>query len=230
MLLNRIAPDLPPAPVGPANHQSESYRTGNDPRVLRELATPSVGIVTWSRGCPADVESSLLLWGRTAEPDFEQRISTDSYSLASAFRGLDEATRAWMLEDVALLIAHFSAVAQTTELKMAFGPIRSDRCRKFHRDNLRHRLVCTYAGPGTEWVPGESVNESVLRRPPICPEEANRKIVRHPDAVQRASAADVLMMKGGRHPDGTRIVHRSPPIERFGATRVVLVLSTVEED
>jgi hypothetical protein len=83
-------------------------------------------------------------------------------------------------------------------------------------------------GPGTEWLPSEAVRWENLMHPPECPCEANERIARSPTEIRRASAGDVLLMKGA--PDGVTggVVHRSPPIEGTGQARVVLRLTTLD--
>jgi hypothetical protein len=43
-----------------------------------------------------------------------------------------------------------------------------------------------------------------------------------------AQAGDVVIMKGQNHRHGLGAVHRSPPIEGLSASRVVLVVSTID--
>jgi len=105
--------------------------------------------------------------------------------------------------------------------------VSDDQCRKFHVDAVRLRLVTTYVGPGTEWVPGEAVDREALARLIPCPAEANAAIVPVASAIHRAEAGHVLVLKGSRHENaaGGGAVHRSPPIEHRGALRVALVVT-----
>ena len=99
--------------------------------------------------------------------------------------------------------------------------------KKFHVDNLRYRMITTYVGPGTEYVPEAYVNRHALERSFCDPTSANRAIVRDERFIFRASPGDVLLMKGFGASRGGGAVHRSPPIEGTEERRVVLVVSTV---
>jgi hypothetical protein len=73
-------------------------------------------------------------------------------------------------------------------------------CPRFHVDRVVVRALCTYHGPGTEYVPPE---DTVVL--------GNRVIRVAEDKVQRCNAGDILFLKGledswCRPP----AVHRSP--------------------
>jgi hypothetical protein len=93
-------------------------------------------------------------------------------------------------------------------------------CRRWHRDCVPLRLICTCRGPGTLWMP-----------PPLGPWALAQA---DDDLEQQAhvfEAGDVALFKGcgwagQTHDNG--IVHRSPRIEGTGQTRLVLVLDPLQ--
>jgi len=72
------------------------------------------------------------------------------------------------------------------------------------------------------------VNRVELARMIEDPERANLAIARSPRAIRRASAFDVVLLKGDSWPgmDGRGAVHRSPPITAIGAKRLVLTFTS----
>jgi len=73
-------------------------------------------------------------------------------------------------------------------------------------DNVHSRLICTYAGPGTQ--------------------------LRHPDdpAVVELPSGSALIVKGKRYPDfELTTLHRSPPIEGRNVKRFLLVVDDARE-
>jgi len=145
-----------------------------------------------------------------------------------ATRGLAEPASTWLTVDVAVLIARLAHLADARRLRVSLGAVRTDRCRKFHVDYVRYRLVTTYVGPGTEWVPDSAVHREALDHPPDCPCDANKEIVKDASAIRHAVPGEVVVMKGALHPNSLGAVHRSPPIEGTGRVRVVLIASTVD--
>ena len=90
-------------------------------------------------------------------------------------------------------------------------------CRFFHEDFYRQRLLCTYLGPGTEWLDHSNVNRKALGK------GCNANIVKDLNLVNRSKEFDVLLLKGATYEgDEQSVIHRSPPIEKEGTTGVLL--------
>ena len=213
----------PPPSVAPT--LDDGWRAAANPVVLSALTTSTVDLAVWRRPVPDQVTRTQATWAETKPAGFERLIAPTRDALAPAVAGLPVAARAWVHDDLADLIERLGSLAAAPRLRVWFGPVRGDQCRKFHVDYVRYRLITTYVGPGTEWVPPGAVARAALEHPPDCPCDANRAIVPDGAAVQHAAIGDVLVMKGALHPDGRGVVHRSPPIAGTGVTRVVLIAS-----
>jgi hypothetical protein len=197
------------------------------PSELAPLLDSEISLVSFQRALPAGIDETLAEWTRHHPATFDKVVNLASYNLKAATQGLPEWLSSWLTLDIAMLSARLSHLANSPRLRICFGAIRNDQCRKFHTDYLRYRLISTYTGPGTEWLPEEAVSREALKLRVACPQEANQKIVSDPSAVRRATPGEVIVMRGSMHPSGKGVVHRSPPIEATGQVRVVLVISTV---
>lgn len=223
-----VDPTPGPAARPRSPSQRESWRACATPEGLALLEAREVNLVSWQRTLPTGLDASLAAWAQDFHATFDKVVAVRGFDLAAATQGMDEQTRPWIAEDIAFLLACLSHIAGAASLRVSFGAVRSDQCRKFHMDHVRYRLMTTYTGPGTEWVPEDAVSREALAHPANCPCDANKEIVRDAAAVRRAAAGDVLVMKGSRHEHGRGAVHRSPPIEGTNRVRVVLIASTVE--
>jgi hypothetical protein len=217
----------------PATRPGPSFRVGPSASVLDAIHDPGVNVAIWQRALPEDVSDALIAWAARPDIGLDMVADPSRLDLFRAVDGLDEPRiRAWLLSDLALVVGHFVALAQPVRFRLSFGAVRDDSCRKFHVDNLRLRLVTTYAGPGTEWLPEDMVDRAALSHTYEHPSDANRRIVRDPCGVRRARVGDIVALKGSRDlaPDATvgGAVHRSPPIEGTDALRVVLIVSTFQ--
>lgn len=126
--------------------------------------------------------------------------------------------------DIARLVDRLRAVTARPILQASLATVDTDKCRKFHVDYKAVRLVCTYGGPGTEWVDDAGVDRAMLGQPAACIDSANAKIVPRPAAVHRALPGDVVLLKGEQDNEGRGVVHRSPPIEATRERRLVLTV------
>lgn len=131
---------------------------------------------------------------------------------------------AYWADDIADLVARYAELVEQPHAWVQLGVVAHDMCRKLHADNLPLRMLCTYAGPGTDWVADADARREHLERCDVGVEEANASVMRHPKALQRAGCFDVVLLKGGRWwgNSGHGAIHRSPPVEADGARRLLL--------
>lgn len=74
-------------------------------------------------------------------------------------------------------------------------------CTRYHTDNVLMRLVVTYEGRGTEWLPNEAADRGAFANG-----APNEQIIRDPSAIQFLKAWDIAIFRGG--PQG--LLHRTP--------------------
>jgi hypothetical protein len=114
-----------------------------------------------------------------------------------------------LIGDIAYLTDQFATVMKVTHVRLRLDVVNTNACRKFHRDVIRARLVCTYLGTGTQYGTGTRENDprQVFTVPPCCP----------------------IVMRGSEWPEtpASDLLHRSPPIEGTGETRLVLVVDPI---
>ena len=74
-------------------------------------------------------------------------------------------------------------------------------CRRYHIDNVPLRMLITYTGKGTEWLP-----DKVADRRAFANGEPNEMIVRDPKELQFMKPWDVAVFRGGEK----GLLHRTP--------------------
>ena len=120
------------------------------------------------------------------------------------------------IRDIVRLSAMFFRQKVRPTMNIQLEIVQTNKCRLFHEDYYRQRLLCTYHGPGTQWLEESNVNRKSLGR------GRNADIVKDVDQIQRAQPFDVILLKGAKHEAGESVIHRSPPIEDCKVTRVLL--------
>ena len=103
------------------------------------------------------------------------------------------------LEDMAEVCKTFCVLEKIEAVSFHLGTQRA--CRRYHIDNVPKRMLVTYAGKGTEWLPDEAAD-----REAFLSGEPNEKIIKDPSALQFINQWDVAVFRGG--PEG--ILHRTP--------------------
>lgn len=120
--------------------------------------------------------------------------------------------RDWLIDDVASLAAAFNAICEAPRLRIRLDVVTTDSCRRFHRDAVKVRLVCSYRGTGTQY--GVSADGGP------------------PAEVFAAPTGSPLLLRGSLWPEDppSGLLHRSPPIAQTGETRLLLVIDPIEAD
>ncbi|MEM6945045.1 MAG: DUF1826 domain-containing protein, partial [Pseudomonadota bacterium] len=119
--------------------------------------------------------------------------------------------RDMLVDDTAALAAIFAEIMRAPYLRLRYDVVTTNACEKFHLDAVVARLICTYRGTGTQY--GISTDGA------------------EPQRVLTAPTGAPIILRGAHWPDGLRsgLLHRSPPIEGTGETRLVLVIDPITD-
>jgi len=201
---------------------NRSFSEGDSVKALHAIHLENVNIAIWKRRNVlfANEISSLMsdriqlrLIGSVNELSFEleHQLSLEHTPL--------------LKNDVVKLLQEFHAIAKVSSYRLMLAWVDNDMCRRFHTDVIDLRCICTYAGPGTIWVPDELVDRLSLHSG-----AGNEKIISDLSQVQQCDAGDVVILKGELYPkDNTQaVVHKSPGVESEGIARLVLRIDTNE--
>ena len=194
------------AKIRDANVQLAVWRRASVPQFVVALSDPAIapsdlprfeGIVT-STGASKAVREQLSLQTRLALTD------GDADELAT---------------DIGRLVRVFAKLTKSKDVFVKLEVLADNGCKFWHQDSVSFRLVTTYRGPCTEWVPPDA-SKATLRRKSADSKNA-QSLCHHDVALFKGrgetSHGDSLLNQPG-------IVHRSPHIEGSGIHRVALVL------
>jgi hypothetical protein len=205
------------------------HRRGEVGRIVE----PSLNACVWRRSLPPEL---LSQWAShvSAQPGRVLRgePTTDAGFVVRTFFG-DSETRATerLARDASSIHEAFRKLVDGKPTVAQIEIVTSDKCKRFHCDFKQIRAVCTYVGPGTEWVDELDLNRASLAIHDHAGnfELQNARIVPDERTIKRATPGDVVFLKGESYPgnQGRGAVHRSPPIEQAGLKRLVLTLDRV---
>lgn len=198
------------------------HAVGDTPDVLENILTPGVNLSLWQRPPQAAISQELSVLEAAHFPDQRQLTTLAGFDedISEVFRdqGLDPAAFEHFRADLKLLAQYFFQLSGDHSVKFRLVTTDGDNCRRFHVDTRYLRLLCTFRGPGSEWLHNAQVNREALQNG--APNEA---IIRSgkPSFMETFW---VGIMKGEPHREGNGLVHRSPPIAGSGQTRVLFCL------
>lgn len=208
--------------------KSRKLREGDHPSILTDIYQEDTNIIVWQRGSDnalVTAANELL----SARPTVQASLTL---SAADCFAGLTEtfpevnANALW--EDIAELADMFSFLFDLKRVGLRLTALNHAMCPRFHVDRVPCRLVTTYQGIGTEWLPHDLVDRSKLGAGNQGkPDEASGLFSDSGD-IRKLNQGDVGLLKGelwaGNENAG--LVHRSPALQG-NQQRLLLTLDFV---
>jgi hypothetical protein len=196
---------------------------GHSADVLRDIARPGVELAAWQRNPDPAWAQWLAAMPAAVWPVCRMETTPDDAARAlgahfdASGTPFGESCDAFVA-DIASLVAKFAALAAARSVRLRLNVVTGDDCCRWHRDCVPLRLICTYIGPGTLWIPPALVAAALAKPDDDAPQ------------VLALEAGDVALFKGCGWPGqghDVGVVHRSPRIAGTGITRLVLVLDAV---
>ncbi len=186
------------------------------PAALDTFLRPGCAAAIWQRQTPPHIQS----WLDRLDPDrlprgrVILRPAAVSQTVAHLcdMSGLPSGPeRDWLASDIATLTDVFATLMSPRFLRLRLDVVTNNACRKFHIDAISARLICTYRGTGTQY--GISTDGA------------------DPTRVFTVQRGAPILLRGTLWPEQppSGLLHRSPPIEDTGETRLVLVLDPVTD-
>ena len=186
------------------------------PESLAGIRRPEVAGVLWNRHPhptfntwiealdPARLPSARVILTPAA-------VREELLAICSTTDTPDCEMRDWLIDDISALADRFAQIMAAPYLRLLLDVVTGNACRRFHVDALTARLICTYRGQGPQYGIGTDGSE---------PE--------HPLQVPTGAP---FVLRGTLWPETPRsgLLHRSPPIEGTGETRLLLVLDPIHD-
>ncbi len=206
---------------------------------LFAIRRPGVTLAVWRRRLPAGIagESARLGPGPDAAPDAapDAPAGRPSVRLVTTPDGVAADLAAalpsgWaggpLIRDAARLVRLYAGIVGCPAVQLRLDSVAGGGCRFFHADHVGLRLLCTYRGAGTHWLPDDAVERSALGR------GDNDAVLADPHRIRKLGTGHVGLLKGEDWPGnrGRGLVHRSPPADPSGAPRLLLCLDHHDHD
>ena len=157
----------------------------------------------------------------TSQPDEVVNYLTENESVLSDKKAF--------CDHIALLTDMFSTLFETKRVGLRLTMLDRAMCPKFHVDRVPCRLVSTFAGVATEWLPHHKVDRSKLGAGSLGVEDELSGIMSSINDIQQMSAGDVALLKGEGwyNNENAGAVHRSPALAN-NSRRLLLTLDVMD--
>jgi hypothetical protein len=191
------------------------------PGILFAVQRPAVNLAVWHRELAPPLTGTSLHGLMQAAP-FTAVAEGSPTAVASLLaERLPAPAPADLLLDLTDLALVFGALDGSRSVRVRLEALTHDGCCRWHADAIGLRMLCTYHGPGTEWLPlqGGAPAARALPRdtPPPC-------------AAARLATGAVAVLKGEAYPGnaGNGCIHRSPPAGAGPRARLLLCIDQTQ--
>jgi len=197
------------------------WAISGDPAVLARIYDDAISITIWQRQLQQDVEcylNELLRKSKTISLKLsgspEQLMEEIQRVFPPALISAQDScvSAAAFYADIHQVLDMFCCLFDAKILGLRINTLEHAMCPRFHTDNVAIRLITTYYGLATEWLPDQLSNRTALGTAFASQINTPGAITANEKNIQRMAAGDVALFKGELWAgnEGRGIIHRSP--------------------
>jgi len=212
---------------GTANafQKQRTVSRAEQPQILTDIYQDMANMVIWQRKLsPALIEAGngLLLSGKSLKIVKAVTPQSALFDIHQELGGLDCVKD--LSENIAQLVDMFCCLFDLKRAGLRLTTLEHAMCPRFHVDKVPCRLVTTYMGNGTQWLPHQAVDRCKLGAGSQGFSDELSGLYQNASSIEQLACGDVALLKGeGWHGnDNAGLVHRSPVL---GITEKRLLLT-----
>lgn len=204
---------------------------GSQLDVLTDIYQEHTNIAIWQRSLAhalIEAANSILDTNPTLQASL---VVTPQEANAAVVKALGPTPRAATLsEDIAQLVDMFCCLFDLNRAGLRLTALDRAMCPRFHVDRVPCRLVTTYQGVATEWLPHQAADRSKLGIGNQGKPDEQSGLFNSATDIQQLCCGDVALLKGESWEgnQGAGLIHRSPQL--LGETRRLLLTLDFMDD
>lgn len=207
---------------------------GATPEAFTDIYRDDTNIAIWQRNLSDELTlaaDDILKTGERLK--FAEVVTAKNVhsTLCNAFGETNAVMK--LSDDITLLVDMFCCLFDIKEAGLRLTVLEHAMCPRFHFDRIPCRLVTTYHGIGTEWLPHHLVDRSKLGAGNQGKSDEQSGLFHHTDDICQLSQGDVALLKGEfwYANEGAGLVHRSPfqPEDSINERRLLLTLDFIND-
>lgn len=206
-------------------------RIGETPDVLADIYQQDSNIVIWKRDLSeqlAQAVSTLLDKSTSLKTQFSISPKNARERIHEAL-GCTESSDI-LSEDIAQLVDMFCSLFDLKLAGLRLTALNHAMCPRFHVDKVPCRLVTTYQGVGSQWLPNHQVDRTKLGSGNQGKPDELSGLFPNMSDIQQLKQGQVALLKGENWEgnEGSGLVHRSPQLPN-NTRRLLLTLDFIEQ-
>lgn len=203
--------------------RSYQYSESTDATILTEIFNTQTPLAIWKRRLSPSIQDAAAMLVENNPTCNASAVVTADTALESFKTSCPD-----LSEDIAELVGMFCMLLDVEQAGVRLSVLDNAMCPKFHVDRIPCRLITTYHGVATQWLPHESVDRNKLGHGSKGKADNESGLFKNASDIQQLNQGDVALLKGDIWDDneGTGVVHRSPQVEN-NERRLLLTMDVV---
>lgn len=199
--------------------------------VLTDIYQENANIVIWKRGLAnaiIDAANTVL----DTQPTLEKLMVV---SPQDAFDNVQQALGSFYAtevlgKDIAQLVDMFCRLFDIKRAALRLTALDRAMCPRFHVDRVPCRLITTYQGVATEWLPHNVADRTKLGTGNLGKPDELSGLFDNPSDIEQLNCGDVALLKGElwHKNEGAGLIHRSPQLTN-GNRRLLLTIDFTDD-
>jgi hypothetical protein len=185
---------------------------GDLPDVLAEIYREDVNMAVWRRSVGAKLIAEVQALSQKKGISSHRTIISvaNTPNVEEALPHL--AAYPHLQKDIGFLVDMFGCLFKLNMIGLRIATPTRAMCPRFHVDRIPCRLITTYLGTGTDWLPHQSANRSKLGAGNGGLSDEESGLYPSGNHIETLLPGDVALLKGElwEGNEGAGMVHRSP--------------------
>ena len=198
--------------------------------VLTEVYQQDTNMVVWQRDSDEVLQQAIDAF-LSERDSYKRNIAlTPELALDTIHKALGNTDDVFALsQNIAELVEMFCCLFELERAGLRLTILDSAMCPRFHVDRVPCRLVTTYKGVATQWLPHSLINRSALGVRAVKDAQDQSGLYQSKEDIQQLTEGDVALLKGELWPgnENAGLVHRSPAVG-VGEKRLLLTLDFLD--
>ena len=198
-----------------ANASLRYASMAEEPQVLTDIYDELCNIAVWKRRLPAKFTTQVMQ-DIVCNPMPNKVLQVRSEHVEEDIKTIaqDKAYGHQLRLYIHDVVDMFCVLFDTQKVGLRLTVLDKAMCPRFHFDRVPCRLVSTFCGSGTEWIPNEKVNTHKLGHGSGGKPDEVSGLIQTSDDIERLECGDVALLKGDTWEgnEGAALVHRSPAL------------------
>lgn len=204
---------------------------GSQSEVLSNISQPEINIVIWKR----NLSNSLVQAADSildAQPNLEKWMICSPQDTCATIQQVIGPLHAVevLSQDIARLVDIFCELFNQERVSLKLSSLDHAMCPRFHVDRVPCRMITTYQGVATQWLPHDVADRSKLGTGNQGKPDELSGLFENASDIKQLNCGDVALLKGEiwDKNQGAGLIHRSPKLPN-NLRRLLLTIDFIND-